>query len=270
MLNIDDLRGVWRRILLQRPGVEADRSSRVYWLQGDRFFADLRQPAGRPEFSGIRCLRQLQGPQIAWLALQEGFAGTFHLSDDVAEWHRAVDFQPATGIADRGRLRLEGDVLEERGTEAPYVEQWQREGIARAPAFGLRLERDFGQTAYLLRTGDAFFYVRPRRSLLPSGRDLSALVAEMPDLESRQDLLDFEISFGRTQAGCWRIRHSSLPFKEGQAFRCAFSGTSSLILDDIGPDGRPVRSRWSIAESDAPVGEDELAQLLHMGSGEIS
>ena len=59
---------------------------------------------------------------LQFMARQEGFIGHLDVADSTGHWHRSFDFQPANGVADRGSLRFEDDVLVERGVELPYVE----------------------------------------------------------------------------------------------------------------------------------------------------
>jgi hypothetical protein len=252
MLSVDTLRGLWRRTLLERPDEPPDRSSTVVWLQGPRFFVDLRLPVGRPDFTGITCLRQLQAPQLRWLAGQQGFAGGLRLEGDLAWWRRGMDFQPPTPTADRARLRLAGEILEERGTQACYLERWERESGPLEPAFGLKLRgtnrRDKG---YLVRVGHHFMYARARRQPLPAASSLLALLDSTLDLTAKQDLLDFEISFGRIDDRVWRIERSSLPFREGTVI----SPTPQAQLDrfsinDIHAGGETFARPWIVVERD--------------------
>jgi hypothetical protein len=243
---------MWRRTVLERPGEPPDRSSTVLWLQGPGFFVDLRLPAGRPDFTGISCLRQLQAPQLRWLAGQQGFAGTLRLDGDLAWWRRGMDFQPPTDIADRATLRLAGDILEERGTEACYLEQWEREPRPLEPAFGLKLrgadERDEG---YLVRVGNHFMYARARRQLLPSAFNLLALIDSTLDLTAKQDLLDFEISSGRIDHGAWLVERSSLPFREGTVISpTPQAQLDRFSIDDVHGDGETFARPWIVVERD--------------------
>jgi hypothetical protein len=219
-------------------------------LQGPGFFVDLRLPAGRPDFTNISCLRQLQVPQLRWLAGQQGFAGTLRLDGDLAWWRRGMDFQPPTQAADRARLRLAGDILEERGTEACYLEQWQREPGPLEPAFGLKLRgtnrRDKG---YLVRVGNRFMYARARRQPLPAAFNLLALIDSTLDLATKQDLLDFEISSGRIDHGVWLIERSSLPFREGVVMTpTPQAQLDRFSIDDIHGGGEAFARPWIVVE----------------------
>jgi hypothetical protein len=264
MLGSESLQGLWRRTLLLRPGAAPDRTTQVLWLQGRRFFVDLRQPSGRPSFAGVTCLCQSTAEQVLWLARQEGFAGEFGVDGEIGEWQREIDFQPPAPLADRGRLVLAKDTLTETGTEADYSEEWQCQSTRAQPAFGLRLTGEAGSPAYLLRSGAVFMYARPRATALPPGGDLASHVLGARDLEAQQALVDFEISFGRVDGTAWRIRHSSLPFKEASEFQPSVDAAGEHVeLPDLDADGRSLRRRWRIAECDSTHTASDLAQLMH-------
>src|ERR1700736_5280227 len=114
--RIDDVRGLWRRTIYRRGNDAPPVSTGVSWLQGPQFFADIRQPVGRVSFAQVTCLRDLNTGQLAWLALQDAFAGKLELNGTEAWWRRAIDLQPAGPFADRARLEQSGDVIDEYGT----------------------------------------------------------------------------------------------------------------------------------------------------------
>jgi hypothetical protein len=256
VLSLADLKGLWRRALLQRGGQEADRTSSVYWLQGPRFFVDLRQPADLAAFDGIRCLHDLHIDQCRELARQEGFAGALTLVGTIAEWQRTIDFQPETGIADRARLQLAGQILTEIGTEATYVEEWQRETDADAIGWGARLiEAGSGRAGFIACAGRHLMFARDRAQPLPSGSSLRIAFDAAETPQARYDLIDFEISLGRIEAdGHWLIERSTLPFKQGRRWGVAWNTEPANVLnvDDLNRDGTTLTRRWHIIETDIP------------------
>lgn len=257
MVTIEDLPGLWRRDLFKRPWRRADRSTSVHWLQAPRLFIDLRQPKDRPDFDGIHCLRQMGPQHVAWMAHQEGFAGHLVVEDGIAQWRRMIDFQPASATADRARIFFKGGVLREEGTEARYYEEWRRAEDAPQPCWGLRLAPERGGgSGFLARAGAHFMLARTRRRLVPPGGHLTQLLVLTPDLEDRQDLVDFEISLGRIdpETGRWRIERSTLPFKEGSIFRAIADPEEPDIIQvaDLSHEGDPILRVWRIAEADHP------------------
>ncbi len=249
MLRIDQLRGLWKRSLLARPGEPDDVTTRVDWLQGPSLFADLRASPDRPDFSNARRLRDLDRAQAGWLATQEGFAGSFIAVGDAFEWRRVIDYQPPSGQADAGRLFMEGEILVETGRDAPYLEHWRRDPARPvSPCFALRLRAvEDGRAGFVLRVGADFMFARDRLRPLAPGPSLARRIAEAPDLQSAQDLVDCEISLGAIAGPDWRILRSSLPFREGEPFGLDRSGDdSSAETTELAPDGAAIRRRWSV------------------------
>ncbi|MFG1391486.1 hypothetical protein [Xanthobacter agilis] len=255
MLDIDQLGGLWRRSLIVQPDGRRDTTTEVYWLQGPEHYIDLRQPADRPSFAGVRALRDLTAPQIGWLARQDGFAGRLVKAGAFFEWQRHLDFQPPSALADAGRLWLEDGIMKEEGRDVPYLEHWHRAEGDRTPAaaFILRDARS-GGAGSLVVVGDRFMLARARPFAVPGGRSLADLVAEAPTLSHAQDLVDCEISFGTVGDGEWLIRVSSLPFREGCALGVSRTGGGQLATLDTGPAGGTLTRRWSILHGEgAPL-----------------
>ena len=65
--TIAALAGLWRRSLIMWPDGRRDTTTWVNWLQGGKSYIDLRQPRGRPDFSGVR----LSGLDLSGLDLSE-------------------------------------------------------------------------------------------------------------------------------------------------------------------------------------------------------
>ncbi len=213
---LSEVGGVWQRSLLVRLDGIRDATSFVVWMQGARHFADLRQPASRPCFSGVAAARDLTWTQLAWMARQEGFAGELVSDGDFVEWRRLLDFQPPSGAPDSARLWFEGATLVEQGRHAPYLERW--EPLLAAPPRGSASAwlRQGGRDAVVVRCGDWFMTMIGRAAPLPPGQPLAALLAAAT-LAEAQNLFACEISLGRTSPEGWRIERSTLPWHEGRA-----------------------------------------------------
>ena len=256
-MNTSDLSGLWKRTLLALPDGYVDTTTTVFWLQGPACYADLRQPSGRPDFSAVSCLRDLERPQIEWMAQQECFAGRLEADGAVFEWRRDLDYQPKTGGADAGRLSFDGDLLVEEGRDVPYVEHWRRAGDASSPCVGVRLREATGERlGVIVRVGEVFMAARGRPRTIAGQDRLPDRIGSAKDLIEAQDLVDMEVSFGVICAEGWFIERSSLPFREGVRFSASHS--EGLILTaDIGPDGTPITRRWTVLDTDASA--DSLA-----------
>lgn len=235
-------RGVWRRSLLAAPGLH-DTTTTVFWMQTSRWHADIRLPAGRPDFSGVRSLADCSEAQLAWLATQQGFAGvtTVDRSSGETHWRRVVDFQPPTGIPDAGHARFENDMLVETGIFADYLEHWHLEPDT-DDGFAVFHRIDDGVPTFLLTAGMRVMLVRAR----PASLD----VRQWSEGEQLRQQLDFEISCGERNADGWRIRHSTFPWREGQQVNLILSelDDGSVQLDIDGS-----ASRWEVLEWTPPA-----------------
>jgi len=251
----DSYRGVWRRSLLQTPQ-GSDSGTLVYWLQTPRWHADLRLPADRPDFSGVSCLEDCDDAQLAWLATQQGFCGVTQVDGDICTWHRRMDFQPANGKRDIGRMAFDGERAVESGIEADYLEVWELLPQSRGASAALQLVVEEGELparpVWLFVAGDCFILVRGRPRALPGAVDLASLIAgHRPTRAQCLEWLDVEISFGhRSGPTPWRIEHSTLPFCEGQYV--TVPGAIQRRGQQIAIEGGNVR-RWMILDWSADL-----------------
>ena len=205
--------GLWRRTMLETTEVR-DVDSTVYWLQTECWHADLRVPAGRPDFSRVRSLEQCTPLHLEWLLRQEGFAGTTQVHGNLCEWHRRLDYHPGDG-RDIGYMCFHEAFLEEFGVERQYREQWQQVPLACRQFSASHAQRN-GTQQLLLCAGEYFMHVRPHQLAVHEADNLWSLVeAQHASLDDMRKLADFEISFGLRQKSAMRIVHSTLPWMEG-------------------------------------------------------
>ncbi|WP_410876933.1 hypothetical protein [Nocardia sp. A7] len=248
-VEVDDLYGMWTRSLIRWHEGEDDTTTSVRWLQSDGWYADLRQPTGRPDFTAVSCLRELTRDQLAWMFQQEGFAGRFTRSLSAPAqftWERMIDWSPTEGVVDTGTLHIENGVMVERGIELPYLEHWHRTpGTATGPtATAILSNAETGTRAIFLRTGARFAFVRSRAepvAELPAPEDIRYL-----DLATLQAIADCEVSLGTLAPTGWRIDASSLPYKDGLPFSAIPDGDGVSVLD-LAPHSAQLRpTRWQI------------------------
>ncbi len=243
--EMGDLYGIWTRSLISWHGGPDDTTTTVTWLQSDGWYADLRQPAGRPDFDGVSCLRDLRTEHLEWMFAQEGFAGALTQSQVIPAqftWGRLIDWAPVEGIADTGTLHFENAMMVERGIELPYLEHWHHvDGTDCEPRAVVTLRgAESGTRAILLRTGAKFAFARSRAepiSALPAPDEVHRL-----DLTAAQDLADCEISMGSISRTGWLIDMSSLPFRQGHSFTAVAAGDEMRILEP----GSSRPTRWQI------------------------
>ena len=206
-------RGLWRRRLLRDASGE-DRDTRVWWLQGDGWYVDLRIPPDRPDFTGVTGFEQLNAEQIAWLARQQGFAGRLVIDGNRLHWQRHIDLQPPTALADIGEVYWDGECLHERGVLADYAEEWVWQRPASSIS-GVWATPD--RRGLRVAVGEWVMQAVDRRSPLGQITRLTDLaVAPGADPSS---LLNCAIEFGHAgDAGNnWNVLYSSLPWRAGRS-----------------------------------------------------
>jgi hypothetical protein len=184
-------------------------------MQTQSWHADIRVPASRPACQGKLALDQLSREELLELARQQGFAGTTVVEGDICRWLRRYDFQPPSGANDIGRMVFETpDRVLEYGVEADYFEIWERLPGSQGESFARQISHD--PLTLLLGTGNFCMIVRPRIAQLQTASSMSGLAADT-STSTLRELLDFEISFGRTASpDAWRIELSTFPWREGE------------------------------------------------------
>jgi len=198
--------GLWRRRLLETESLR-DMSTEVWWLQTGGLYADLHIPAATPAPSR--------------LSRRQGFAGALEVRGEVLTWHRWLDVEPPTAVADVGRVHFEGDRLIELGMLASYREIWERAAVASDDRLALALRDECpdggewrARHGVFVVLGDYFMFALDRSlmlsrgSAMPKGHDSAFAVFR----------LDCEISFGiRRGRVPWEIQRSTLQPREGQS-----------------------------------------------------
>ncbi len=195
------LTGVWTRRYIRWPDGREDTTTRVWWLQAARHYADLRIPAGRPSFLGIDSLNQCGNIQRDWLARQEGFAGILEQESDAWVWKRWIDFQPPTGGRDIGKLKFldeSGRRMLGEGVDQPYIEHWEKIGDGASSA-GEAFVAHLPGEGFFITVGGHFLIVIDRR-------------------KSSDSPLNMEISHGMSQGAMenWIVTDSTFPWRQGR------------------------------------------------------
>jgi hypothetical protein len=232
-------RGIWRRSLLETADGR-DTGTTVFWLQAARWHADIRIPAGRPDFTGIRSLDECGDVHRAWLATQQGFAGVTRVREDaggeICSWQRMFDYQPPQALPDEGWMRFEPACLVETGVHAQYLEHWHL------------LPHTSGPMAVLksLDAADA----EGVELLFLAGRYVMHLLAPPAQEVQPGAKLDVEISFGTRSTNGYVIVHSTMPWLEGGERSLRMMAREGDVLE-LACDGR--LQRWQVLEAPAEI-----------------
>lgn len=236
--------GVWQRDWIQRHGGELDQSVTVRYVQTPSVFGDVRIPVARADLAAAASFAELSDDQLAVLARQNGFAGTTTVAGANATWHHEIDFQPASGELDSGRIEPVGaGAMFEHGLDGSYVERWSVIEPGDGRFFAVRIERDGRVEQLLAVAGAHFVYARARATALPAGVSIADVIARtQATREVIIGYLDCEISSGRV-AG-WQIEQSTLPWQQGKRLALV----DRIVVDASGqPAARDAASgeAWS-------------------------
>lgn len=209
------LTGVWRREQITQPGGYLDDTSRVFWVQSDSWYGDIRLKIDVPRRPDARSFADFSDAELIALAQTEGFAGQLTVTPELCAWRRDMDFQPPGPIPDEGTWNLQGDVLIEGGVHTPYEEIWRLEPQSQGLRAAFACEDGKG---LLIMAGDHFLMIADRAQALPPGEPLPALVRAAlaaGDRDAACALLDMPICYGRIGAG-WQVVHAAQPWREGR------------------------------------------------------
>ena len=218
--------GVWQRHLLETTAIKDD-SALVLWMQSQHYHIDVRIPALCVGFKAAASLQDYSDVELLLLATQQGFAGLTHVtphtaqSSDVCQWVREMDYQAPTDARDIGKMVFtDANTVIETGVDDAYLEVWRRLENSQEPYFFAlstgKNHHGAETQAYLMRTGKHVAFARPRTVAVPKAPSLiHAIQSHKPKRELLLDWLDMEISFGEMlDDNHWKIKHSTLPFKQ--------------------------------------------------------
>ncbi|RWC61815.1 hypothetical protein [Mesorhizobium sp.] len=150
IISRGDLAGVWKRALLADEKGNEDRESIVYWVQGARLCADIREHRRASALAGA--FREGGSPTM------DAFAGELIDSNGTFRWEPVLRLNHVEGPPDEGRLNwIDGDLWEE-GVHIAYSEQWTRIIEAAAGDFAVALDDERGRQAYMLKVGTFLFH----------------------------------------------------------------------------------------------------------------
>jgi hypothetical protein len=236
--------GVWQRDWIQRRGGAHDAGVTVRYVQTPSVFGDVRIRVDRPERSSATSWADLSDDQLAALTRQNGFAGFTTVDGANATWHHEIDFQPAGGDADIGRIEPAGDRhMFEHALDGSYVESWSALDPGGGRFLAVRVVRGGRVEQLLAVAGAHFVYARARATALPAGASISDVIRDNhPTREAIIGYLDCEISYGAV-AG-WQIEHSTLPWREHKRLALA----DRIIVDAAGrlaPRAAAPGEAWS-------------------------
>jgi hypothetical protein len=257
------LRGLWFREEFFTPNGYRNTTTKVVWLQTQRYYADLRIPIERPGIAGATSFEAFSDAELIQLADVQGFAGVQTAANGVCLWRRDSDFHPPRTTPDEARFEIEGDRMAELGIHSEYTEIWRRQPDSTDPLAAFR--RDDAPYALLLIAGDHFLQYEGRNGTLPAAEKLGEIVCA--DLSAgRRDLaisrLSVRICYGRISGGeqPWQVSMSSLPWLEGTLLFADGGGNLDAATGLLGQGGAEPAAPWRLVNS--TVSAEALAAAL--------
>jgi len=225
-------RGVWKREWVRDRDVPAHEDRIVRDVQTPSVFGSVRIPLARPAITATS-FEQLDDVQLRALLEQKGFAGIATFEDRVAVWEHQIDFRPPGGTDTARLTRQSPTAVLEEGLDGDFAELWWNLAPNDGRYLGIQVTRQGRVERVLSVVGDHFVYARNRARDLPRAESLVALVDQMHATRAQiVELLDCELSYGFVHGGRvpWEIRHSTLPWREGQSLDFA----RDIIVDGNG------------------------------------
>ena len=247
--------GCWERRSICFSDGTKDKTTRAIWLQTLSGVADIRIASARPNLRGRSGFADCTDDELLKLAEQDCFCGFTRFNPDAkpfptASWPREAylfRFQPVITFPEPGWIEWQqsGTCMIERAPSGAYEEDWRLQRASRS--FAVHLTKNDSVVATCLYVaGEHAIYARDRARKLPSDKTLSELASDAKcDRDFLHELLDCEFSYARrTQPGeDYKIRASTLPWREGQLLGCPWIDSPNLKNRK---EGWVLEDQWTI------------------------
>ncbi|MBW4661998.1 MAG: hypothetical protein KME15_25335 [Drouetiella hepatica Uher 2000/2452] len=271
--------GLWKRESIQWADASPYEDSIVFWLQAERYFADIRIPLNQP-LPPQKPLLDLDSSELLKFAKFNAFAGTIDATDSWIRWNRTIDFKPDPNRIDQGSVHFKDENLIEIGEfefedeVQQYLEIWVPQSQDVSDRFVLELAQELNATTetvtypkalwvivgeHFIRLYDDRFY--PPDFVTPSEVTGSAL----------KQLMQFQADYGKRCGDIpWEIVLSNDPSRMGTALQAKMDYRAQW-LDNIlietwtASTGETIEHHWNVRES---TGDWELNRLTFLGQGQ--
>ncbi|HEY9643336.1 MAG TPA: hypothetical protein V6C57_22800 [Coleofasciculaceae cyanobacterium] len=268
--------GLWKRASIQLADADPYEDSIVFWLQAEKYFADIRIPMNQPCLPPQKSLLDLDPAELPKFAQFTAFAGTIDATESWIRWNRTIDFKPDPRRIDQGSVHFEdGNLIEIGEFEVEdeiqqYLEVWVPQSPDSSDRLVLELAQELNATTqtithpkalwvmvgeHFIRLYDARFY--PPDFVTPS--DLSGA-----DL---QQLMHFQADYGQRHGEKpWQIVLSNDPSRIGTTLQSK-ANYHAQWLDDIlieswtDRSGETLEHHWHVRESTGDLASNGLAFL---------
>jgi hypothetical protein len=266
--------GLWKRESIQVADAAPYEDSIVFWLQAEKYFADIRIPLTQPALPLHKTLSDLEPTELSKFSQFNAFAGTIDATEHWIRWNRAIDFKPDPSRVDQGSIHFEGDNLIEIGEFdledeiQQYLEVWVPQSRSIGDRLVLELAQELNATtqtvthpkALWVTVGEDFIRVYDDR-FYPTD---FVTPSELSDV-ALQQLMQFQVDYGKRQGEApWQIALSNDPSRVGTTLQSK-ANYQAQWLDDlfieswVATTGETLEHHWHVRESTGDLESNGLA-----------
>jgi Protein HRI1 len=211
--------GLWKRESIAFDDSEPQETATVFWLQGEKYFADLRIPLDQPQIPARQSLEDLEMKDLLMYANFSSFGGNIDATENWIRWNHGMNFLPRPGQVDQGNVFWQdGNLIEDGQFESfqdlvRYREVWVPQALGDTNLPNIEI---FEPGQHLLVVlGEHFIHLQDGRSYAP---EFSVPEVETLSEAQLRHLLRFRADYGHRdpKIGTLAIRLSSDPTRVGQ------------------------------------------------------
>jgi hypothetical protein len=211
--------GLWKRESIAFDDGEPQETATVFWLQGEKYFADLRIPLDQPEIPAGQSFEDLAMKNLLVHANFSSFGGNIDSTENWIRWNHWINFLPRPGQVDQGNVFWQdGNLIEDGQFEGSqgvvrYREVWVPQALGETELPNIEIFQP-GQRL-LVVLGEHFIHLQDGRGYAP---EFSVPEVETLNETQLRHLLRFRADYGHRdpQTGAMAIRLSSDPTQVGQ------------------------------------------------------
>ena len=260
--------GLWQRRSIQIADSAPYEDTLVYWLQADRYFADIRIPFSQPALT--QPLLSLDRERLLSFAQFSAFAGTIDSSPTWIRWHRQIDFQPDPQSVDQGEVEFVGADLIERGESMadgkaePYTEVWvpqleptdnhNRLVLELVGAVNLTTQTRSYPKGLWVRVGRHAIRLCDPRGYAP---DFTAPNPAALSADALCHLMQFQADYSQLTGDGWQIERSIDPNRVGRPSAASAQWRGDCWVETAQlASGEQVEYSWAVRETagSLPIG----------------
>jgi Protein HRI1 len=272
--------GLWKRESIQLADADPYEDSIVFWLQAEKYFADIRIPLNQPCLPPQTSLADLNADELLKFAKFKAFAGTIDATESWIRWNRLIDFKPDPSRIDQGSVHFAGQNLIEIGEFElgdeiqQYLEVWVPQLSDVGDRFVLELAQELNATTHTITHPKALWVTVGEHFIrIYDDRFYSPDFATPDDVSGAalKQLMQFQADYGKRQGDVpWQIVLSNDPSRVGTSLQ-AKPNYHAQWLDDIliegwtDGTGETLEHHWHVRES---TGDLELNRLILLGQGQ--